>query len=168
MEPRSKPLGLLSEELWHRSDGGADEARGRSPPNNEIGIAIGGFARDWSDVVSAGRKAISGSAADAAARGKTRTTPVRRLPRAALFGCQRVDGPIIRRSITGPRPSAAASSRSDRNSRMRDQLVHQSQSPRRAGLGRGLFARWIQLSLWPPIACGGPERSTVAAGNRCQ
>jgi hypothetical protein len=32
--------------------------------NNEIGISIGQFARNWQDVVSAARKAISGSAPD--------------------------------------------------------------------------------------------------------
>jgi hypothetical protein len=39
-----------------------EEAMDRN--NNEIGLAIGGFARDWNDVVSAARKVISGSAAD--------------------------------------------------------------------------------------------------------
>jgi hypothetical protein len=39
-----------------------DEAMDRR--NNEIGISIGRFARQWPDVVSAARKAISGSAPD--------------------------------------------------------------------------------------------------------
>ncbi len=39
-----------------------EEAMDRN--NNEIGISIGRFARDWRDAISAARKVISGSAAD--------------------------------------------------------------------------------------------------------
>lgn len=41
-----------------------DDEEAMDRHNNEIGIAIGGFGRSWNDVVSAARKAISGSATD--------------------------------------------------------------------------------------------------------
>lgn len=45
-------------------NGQPQDERAMDRSNNEIGISIGTFARNWPDVVSAARKVISGSAAD--------------------------------------------------------------------------------------------------------
>ncbi|MCI0429532.1 MAG: hypothetical protein L0210_03175 [Rhodospirillales bacterium] len=61
-----------------------EEAMDRN--NNEIGIAIGGFARGWNDVISAARKVISGSAADGGGTWKDTYDPSSTLaPHAAIW-----------------------------------------------------------------------------------
>ncbi|MGE0116806.1 MAG: hypothetical protein AB7S71_14800 [Dongiaceae bacterium] len=50
-----------------------EEAMDRN--NNDIGIAIGRFARNWQDVVSAARKVISGSASDGSGSWKSTYDP---------------------------------------------------------------------------------------------
>jgi uncharacterized protein DUF6973 len=62
-EQRARQI-LELHEREGQQDGQPHDEEAMDRHNNEIGIAIGGFGRNWNDVVSAARKAISGSAAD--------------------------------------------------------------------------------------------------------
>jgi hypothetical protein len=62
-EARARQILDLHEQEGQLKDQPEDE-EAMDRRNNEVGIAIGRFARDWRDVVSAARKAMSGSAAD--------------------------------------------------------------------------------------------------------